>query len=257
MKTSASSLKIILLLVRKIIALVLLLLFSATGVQAETTNTLSDGEIQGRLFAQKILVDLMRTENFSNSVTLQVRPKKGTWTNYVVTSRGVVGRGYWKNIFTSDALKPASEVFTVTHTLGQPNIYTHEAVSGTSGKMLPSSRSTPFANSDFWLGDLALDFFHWPEQRILKREFHSNCACTVLESVNSAPTKNDYTRVVSWIDNDSLGLVEAYGYDAEGKLLKEFTPKSIKKVSGQWQVKEIEIRNVQTGSRTRLEFDLK
>jgi hypothetical protein len=28
-------------------------------------------------------------------------------------------------------------------------------------------------------------------------------------------------------------------------------------VDGQWQLQEMEIRNVQTGSRTRLEFDLK
>jgi hypothetical protein len=27
-------------------------------------------------------------------------------------------------------------------------------------------------------------------------------------------------------------------------------------VNGQWQLQEMEIRNVQTGSRTRLEFDL-
>jgi hypothetical protein len=28
-------------------------------------------------------------------------------------------------------------------------------------------------------------------------------------------------------------------------------------VNGQWELQEMEIRNVQTGSRTRLEFDLK
>ena len=30
-----------------------------------------------------------------------------------------------------------------------------------------------------------------------------------------------------------------------------------KKVNGQWQVQSMEMDNVQTGSRTRLEFDLK
>ena len=50
---------------------------------------------------------------------------------------------------------------------------------------------------------------------------------------------------------------EAEAYDAKGKLLKEFDVKSLKKVNGQWQVEEMEICNVQTGSRTRLEFDLK
>ena len=40
-------------------------------------------------------------------------------------------------------------------------------------------------------------------------------------------------------------------------MLKEFYPKDFKKVNGQWQVGSMEIDNVQTGSRTRLEFDLK
>ena len=231
-------------------------LFVAFGARAQTTNELSEAEIQGGLLAQKILAQTP-PQNFSNTAVLRVRAAKGEWVNCAVTSKAVVSRGQWKNIFTSSALKPADEVFTVTHTLGQPNIYTHEAVSAGSPKMLPSSKTAPFANSDFWLGDLGLDFFHWPAQRVLKKEFHRNCACTVLESANSGSEKNAYSRIVSWIDNDSFGIVEAYAYDGNDKLLKEFTPKTFKKINGQWQVKEIEIRNVQTGSRTRLEFDLK
>ena len=49
----------------------------------------------------------------------------------------------------------------------------------------------------------------------------------------------------------------ARAYDTQGRLLKEFYPKDIKKVKGQWQVESMDIWNVQTGSRTRLEFDLK
>jgi len=80
---------------------------------------------------------------------------------------------------------------------------------------------------------------------------------TVLESTNPIPTTNGYSRVVSWIDSETLGIVQAQAYDVHGKLLKEFYPKDIKKVKGQWQVESMEIDNVQTGSRTRLEFDLK
>jgi hypothetical protein len=75
--------------------------------------------------------------------------------------------------------------------------------------------------------------------------------------VNPSPSTNAYSRVVSWIDNESGGIVHAEAYDANGKLLKEFDPKSFKKVNGQWELQDMEIRNVQTGSRTRLEFDLK
>ena len=240
----------------RLVFLAAIFLVFTTGVKADPTNTLSEAEVEGQLFVQKILAQ-MPPENYSNSATLRVRAKKGEWTNYVVTSRVLVGRDYWKNIFTSDALAPAHEVFTVTHTLDQPNAYIHEAIDGESEKMLPSSKATPFAGSDFWLGDLALDFFHWPEQRVLKKEFHRECSCTVLESVNPHPEPNGYSRMVSWIDNDTLAVIDAYAYDAGGKRLKELSPISVKKVNGQYQVKEIEIQNVQTGSRTQLEFDLK
>jgi hypothetical protein len=79
----------------------------------------------------------------------------------------------------------------------------------------------------------------------------------VLENLNPNPSTNGYSRVVSWIDEESYGIVHAEAYDAQNKLLKVFDPKSFKKVNGQWELKDMEIRNVQTGSRTRIEFDLK
>ena len=78
-----------------------------------------------------------------------------------------------------------------------------------------------------------------------------------MESTNPNPSPNAYSRVLSWIDEDSGGIVMAEAYDAQGKLLKEFYPKDVKKVNGQWQVQTMEMDNVQTGSRTGLEFDLK
>ena len=100
-------------------------------------------------------------------------------------------------------------------------------------------------------------FRHWPGQKVLRREVHRSCGCTVLESTNPDPSTNGYSRVVAWIDNDSLGIVEAYAYDARGKELKDFEPKDLKKVNGQYQVQTMVMENVQTGTRTRMEFDLK
>lgn len=79
----------------------------------------------------------------------------------------------------------------------------------------------------------------------------------VLESTNPNPTAGGYSRVDSWIDEQTPGIVHAQAYGADGKLLKIFDPKSFKKVNGQWELQDMEIRNIQTGSRTRIEFDLK
>ena len=117
---------------------------------------------------------------------------------------------------------------------------------------------SPFAGSDFWICDLGLEFFHWPAQKVLPKP--TNLArgrdYTLLESTNPNPSTNGYSRVLTWIDKETGGILRPRPTTRSGRLLKEFAPKSFKKVNGQWELQEMEIRNVQTGSRTRLEFDL-
>jgi hypothetical protein len=133
------------------------------------------------------------------------------------------------------------------------------------GHLFPSHQLTgdqimaSFAGSDFWICDLGLEFLHWPEQKVLRGDTARGQLCKVLESTNPNPSTNGYSRVLCWIDNETLGIVEAEAYDAKNKKLKEFYPKDFQKdkATGQWQVGSMEIDNVQTGSRTRLELDLK
>ena len=62
--------------------------------------------------------------------------------------------------------------------------------------------------------------------------------------------------MISWVDVETLGIVKAEAYDANNKLMKTFTPKKFKKVSGRWQLKEMEMLNERTDSRTTITFDL-
>ncbi|HXI70640.1 MAG TPA: outer membrane lipoprotein-sorting protein [Verrucomicrobiae bacterium] len=152
------------------------------------------------------------------------------------------------------------EEYQIQHKENSPNIYVNNAESSiVQTPFSDSKKYAPFAHSDFWLTDLGLEFFHWPQQKILPHttNLKRGRSYTLLESTNPNPTTNGYSRVLSWIDKESGGILEAEAYDFNGKLLKNFAPKSFKKVNGQWELQEMEIRNVQTGSRTRLEFDLK
>jgi hypothetical protein len=123
-----------------------------------------------------------------------------------------------------------------------------------------SPKSAAFAGSEFLAADLGLDFLNWPKQRLLKKELRSSQSCYVIESTNSETNELPYSRVVTWLDIDSVrdfgapAIVHADAYDVRGKLLKEFGPKEFKKVDGQWQVEELQIENVQTGNRTKIEF---
>jgi hypothetical protein len=241
-----------------------LVLFLAVGATAETTNALSDAEIQGHQLAQQ-LCEARPEVNFTNSGILKIRNDSGKRLEPSVTIETIIETNCWRT-FYSAALNLDKDRFehtlSVTHSLARPNIY-HSAEQNFAGhfeKDLSGNETMiPFANSDFWLCDLGLEFFHWPAQKVLPKttNLKRGREYTLLESTNPNPATNGYSRVLTWIDKESGGILEAETYDVNSKLLKDFAPKSFKKVNGQWELQEMEIRNVQTGSRTRLEFDLK
>ncbi len=114
----------------------------------------------------------------------------------------------------------------------------------------------PFARSDFWAADLGLDFLSWPLQRIVRSEMRRGRPCRLLESQNPSASPSGYSRVLSWIDAEQNQIILAKAYTADRRLLKEFSVDSLKKVHGRWQVKKLEMRNLQSDTRTQLEFDL-
>jgi Outer membrane lipoprotein-sorting protein len=255
-------------------------LLLAVSVQAQTTNALSDAEMQGHVLAQEILSQ-RPAENSTNRGILQIRDGSGNRSEVPIVCRIVVTISVantniivpdWQTFYQA-TLTNKTEYLRVIHTTNLANLYSDSTNASDAvpvlgdlpvfgnlfGSHQVSGRAlmSPFANSDFWICDLGLEFFHWPEQKILKHEMRRSRECDVLESTNPHPAPNGYSRVVSWIDHETLGIVQAEAYDANGKLLKEFYPKSFKKVRGQWEPQEMEIINDQTGSRTWMKFDLK
>ena len=244
--------------------LLALILFFAVGATAETTKTLSDAEIQGRQLAQQLCA-AQPAENYTNEGTILIRGKiNQTLGLHIETS---AGDNEWQiHYIAYQQNAPISEELKVVHSGFAKNRYLWR--SWFAGGILPPFKESTFPNpapftnsffnSDFSFADLGLEFFHWPQQKILPKttNLKRGREYTLLESTNPNPATNGYSRVLSWIDKESGGILEAEAYDAQGKLLKVFEPKSFKKVDGQWQLQEMEIRNVQTGSRTKLEFDL-
>jgi Outer membrane lipoprotein-sorting protein len=231
-----------------------------------TTNKLSDAEIQGRNLAKQ----LADTKPDANTGTFQIHDNTGKTTK-ISFKIGFIDVFYQRTnaaIFFQAYLTNKSEnLLVMNHLDSSWGIYHYFNTDENSASLDPFRRekynlseaemTIPFVGSDFWICDLGLEFFHWPEQKIIKKEFARGRGCMVLESTNPNPSPNGYSRVDSWIDGETLGIVHAEAFDANGKLLKVFDPKSFKKVNGQWELQDMEIRNVQTGSRTRIEFDLK
>jgi Outer membrane lipoprotein-sorting protein len=242
-------------------AVAAMILFASFGAFAEPTNGLSDAEIQGRALAQKILEQSPAT-NLTQTGVLNIRDAKGQKLEIPLQFEIIVTATNWQNIYKT--IGTNGVCLKIIHADGQPDWYSWSnynsggIVSGMGEYGWSGTQWTHPLPGDFWAVDLGLEFFHWPDQKILKEyEMRRGRACKVLQSTNPNPSPNGYSRVVSWIDNETLGIVHAEAYDAKGKLLKVFDPKSFKKVNGQWELQEMEIRNVQTGSRSWIEFDVK
>jgi hypothetical protein len=162
----------------------------------------------------------------------------------------------WHDIYqTPDKGSIPQQVLIVMHRADATNRYEYQV----EGKAVPNVATnlfSSFATSDFWLADLGLEFLHWPNPKHVKTEMRKHRPCYVIETVNPHQENGGYARVLSWIDTEYGGLIRAEGYTADKKLLKEFQLAGFTKVDGRWQVKAMTIRNDQTDTNTRLEFDL-
>ena len=169
----------------------------------------------------------------------------------------------WVSVYqTLPAPGVAAEKLTVIHCGQAPNEYLllRPARPGATNagpiSLAGNQTMVPFAGTDFWVADLGLEFLHWPRQRVVRKEMRHGQPCAVLESVNPHPGSSGYVRVVSWVDTDNGGILHADAYAAAGGLLKQFDPSGLKKVNGQRQLEEMEMRNRKTGSHTWIKFDL-
>jgi hypothetical protein len=232
--------------------LIVSLMLACLPLRAVTTNDLATAEREGRELARQ-LRDTRPEANFTNSGTLNIRASRKQRRTLHFDSRVVVTETNWLSVYEATDGTNQLTTFSVEHRSDAPSRYCLDHTN-----LLDRGQTViPFAGSDFWLADLGLEFLHWPVQLLTRREIKRSNACSVLESRDPSPPPNGYSRIVSWIDNDTGGILLAKAYDAKGKLLKEFRPIDFEKVNGQWQLKSMEMENVQTGSRSTLIFDLK
>jgi hypothetical protein len=205
---------------------------------------------EGRALVQEILSQ-EPARNSTNSGTMTIRNSRGRRTQIPVRFEVFSTETNWCSRYTAGGMD-----VTVIHNGANPNEYRVKTSNSETKTLSGNEAAVPFANSDFWLSDLGLEFFHWPQQNVTRKEMKRSRSCKVLESVNPKPSPRGYSRVLSWIDNESHGIVMAQAFDANGKQLKEFIPKKVQKIDGQWQLQEMEIDNDQTDSSTRVDFDL-
>lgn len=231
---------------------------SAAGTDEPSGADYAEG---GRLAAQ--LRASPPAEEMNLKGRLSIRDAGGAIREVPFEFRTVITPTNWMAIYRSNSSGTNDGIhnpLAVVHGVGQPNAY-WQAPQAQPNAWQPleagEAYEKAFGGSDFSIQDLGLEFLHWPKQRLVRVEMRKSRSCHVLESTNPRPGGGGYSRVVSWLDVESGGLLLAEAYDRREKLLKEFSVNTMKKVDQRWQVQQMEIRNVQQRSRTRLEFEVK
>jgi hypothetical protein len=217
---------------------------------------------KGRALVADLLAQRPQGEA-TNAGLMKIRDGGGNQREVPIKFAVVPQGANWLNTYeAAPAGEAPGQLLTILHSNSGPNRYWLTSGPGSGASLTnattlgPEQTMVPFAKSDFWVADLGLEFLHWPQQLLLKQEMRRSRSCNVLASINPEPRPGSYSRVVSWLDIESGGIVLAQAFDARDRLLKEFAPKEMKKIQGQWQLEEMEIKNTQTGSRTRVQFDL-
>ena len=174
----------------------------------------------------------------TDSGTMQIRRNRKT-TILPILHSIIPQSNQWIEVYTI-----GSDRLVVEHRAGSASQYQFNGHDTTD-------LAAPLANSDFSLGDLGLEFFHWPSQSVIKTESVRTQKCSVLQSTN--PSTNGYSKVLTWINSDNA-IIQVKAFDAKNKLLKSFYPEKVQKIDGEWHLMRMEIVNEQPDSTTRITF---
>ncbi len=250
------------------LALILILTFglNVLRVAAQADDEFSQGLDGGAKLAERMR-SLQPEENANWRGTFKILHRKQKVPPIPVSCQTSSSGASWSVIYATDATGAmGAEKLTVIHSTNGPNQYSYARAAspgvspGEPLQLTGAAADVPLAGTDFWLSDLGFEFYHWPQQRLLKGDIRSGKSCYVLESVNPSASAAGYARVVSWIEKEHVAplIIEAYRADNTNKLFKEFALGSFKKNkdTGRYELKSLQIDNDRTGSTTMLEFDL-
>jgi len=217
---------------------------------------------ESRRQGQAIIADLLARrppENTTNTGVVRIRDAQGKKRETRVVFSVTVSPTNWVSAYeTRPADHPEkAERLLVTHHAGGTIDYllTRPGRAGGAEVSLPLSGAqlmTPFAGSDFWVADLGLDFLHWPEPQLLRKEMRHSRPAAVVETRSGHPSPGGYSRVVAWLDTDNGGVLHAEAYDDKGTMIKVFDPTAVKG----HELAEMEMSSAVDDSRTWIHFDV-
>src|SRR4029077_20963965 len=115
-------------------------------------------------------------------------------------------------------------------------------------------RSTRFFGTDFSFEDLEERDVNQNRNSLAGEEAVDGAPCWKIQSTPKQAKSSQYTRSIVWIrkDNYAFARIESYVKD---RLARRLNYSSIEKVQGIWTARQLEMTDVNRGSRTRLTLE--
>jgi len=120
----------------------------------------------------------------------------------------------------------------------------------------PRERSEKFAGTDFTYEDVeerVLDDFHY--RLLSENETIDGHKTYKVEAKPADEGRSQYGHIYYWVGQSVPVILHAEMYDREGKLVRELHASSLKKVSGIWGARHVEMQSVAEKTRTVLTVD--
>ena len=114
-----------------------------------------------------------------------------------------------------------------------------------------NSKNTPTADilgSGMTWADLSFSVLWWPNSKLIDEGKKLDRACYIVD----VPIPNSDNTMRLWIEKKMGMLMESRTIDKKGQSLRRLKIKSLKKMSGMWVAKDLELTNYKTGKKTTL-----
>jgi hypothetical protein len=153
-----------------------------------------------------------------------------------------------------DALGAKLEEMSVSREEGKPPQFKHSFAALDKGNAMPDL-SGPIQDTDLSWTDLTLSFLWWKGESIIGKEDIRGRSCYIVVVRPPESGKGgQYSKAHLWLDEKLHMLLQAQGFDKDGKLVRSLWVKGFKKMNDRWMIKDMEIQS-SPSHRTKLLID--
>ena len=122
-----------------------------------------------------------------------------------------------------------------------------------SRRITGSGSGDDFMGTDFTYDDMSGHEIEDYTYTLLGEENVDGKKCWKVESIPLPKIRSNYSKFVSWVDQDSLIPIKAEFYDKQSTLLKEMKVLSLNKIDEFWTIEKIQMENLQKKHKTIIE----